>query len=188
VSITDPLARSINASVDGAGRLLSASDSLGQITRFEYNPLSEVTKITDAQGGATALAYDPNGNLTSLTDARNTSTPTVHTYDNMDRLQTRTDPLGNSESYQHDGNGNLTQFTDRRGKIAKFSYDALDRRTFVGYGWTGGTNYESTVNYTYDSPEKREIRALTCSARYVHVPFQSLRCSRFDCCHWDPNS
>jgi RHS repeat-associated protein len=151
VSITDPLARSINRSVDGAGRLLSTTDSLGQITRREYNPFGEVTKITDAQGGATALSYDPNGNLASLTDARNTSTPTVYTYDNMDRLQTRTDPLGNSESYQHDGNGNLTQFTDRRGKIAKFSYDALNRRTFVGYGWTGGTNYESTMNYTYDN-------------------------------------
>jgi len=35
---------------------------------------------------------------------------------------------------------NLVQFTDRRGKVAKFSYDGLNRMTFAGYGWTAGNN------------------------------------------------
>jgi len=86
---------------------------------------------------------------------------TQYTYDNMDRVQTRKDALLNQECYGtlsggvcqangYDGNGNLIQFTDRRGKVAKFSYDGLNRMSFAGFGWTTGTTYESTVNYTYD--------------------------------------
>jgi len=61
----------------------------------------------------------------------------------MDRIQTRKDALLNQECYGtfsggvcqangYDGNGNLVQFTDRRGKVAKFSYDGLNRMTFAG--------------------------------------------------------
>jgi RHS repeat-associated protein len=105
------------------------------------------------------FVYDSNGNLLSVTDANNHLTQ--YTYDNMDRVQTRKDALLNQECYGtfsggvcqangYDGNGNLVQFTDRRGKVAKFSYDGLDRMTFAGFGWTSGTNYESTVTYTLD--------------------------------------
>ncbi|PYX58555.1 MAG: hypothetical protein DMG76_08565 [Acidobacteria bacterium] len=75
----------------------------------------------------------------------------LRTHDNMDRLLSRKDALLNLESYQHDGNGNLTQFTDRRGKVAVFSYDGLNRRTFAGFGMQAGPTYESTVTNTYDA-------------------------------------
>ena len=55
-----------------------------------------------------------------------------------------------ADSYQYDGNGNLTQFTDRRGKIDGFTYDALNRRTFAGFG-SSKKGWESTINYTYDA-------------------------------------
>jgi YD repeat-containing protein len=69
----------------------------------------------------------------------------------MDRLATRKDPLLNQEGYQYDVDGNLTQFTDRRGKVTSYRYDALNRRSFAGFGTQAGPTYESTINYTYDA-------------------------------------
>jgi len=45
----------------------------------------------------------------------------------------------------------VTQFTDRRGKVTTFSYDALNRKTFAGFGTQAGPTYESTVTYSYDA-------------------------------------
>jgi RHS repeat-associated protein len=160
IAVTDPLGRTVTRLVDAAGRLISTTDALGHITKYVYNALNEVTSITDAKGNSTNLAYDLDGNLLSVTDA--SSHTTQYTYDSMNRLQTRKDALLNQECYGtvsagvcqangYDANGNLIQFTDRRGKVSKFNYDGLGRRTFAGYGWTTGSTYESTVSFAYDA-------------------------------------
>jgi RHS repeat-associated protein len=151
VSITDSLGRSITQFFDGAGRRISVTNPLGQTTQYQYDPLNNVTKITDPLAGSTLVTYDANGNTLTVADPVNPSTPTTYTYDSMNRVATRRDPLGNTESFQYDANGNLSQFTDRRGKVATFSYDALDRLMFAGYGMQAGPTYESTVTYTYDA-------------------------------------
>jgi len=71
----------------------------------------------------------------------------------MNRCLSRTDALGATESYVYDGNGNLVQSTDRRGKVTAYSYDGLNRRTFAGFGQSGG-NYESTIGYTWDGGDR----------------------------------
>ncbi len=158
-TITDPLLRTTTRFTDAVGRLVGLTDASGQTTKMAYDALNQITSVTDALGKQTSFGYDPNGNLLSVTDANNHQTQ--YTYDNMDRVQTRKDALLNQECYGtlsggvcqangYDGNGNLIQFTDRRGKVAKFSYDGLNRMSFAGFGWTTGTTYESTVNYTYD--------------------------------------
>ncbi len=104
---------------------------------------------------------------------------TQYTYDNMDRVQTRKDALLNQECYGtfsggvcqangYDGNGNLIQFTDRRGQVAKFSYDGLNRMSFAGFGWTTGTTYESTVNYTYDGGNRLRTAVDSISGTITH--------------------
>lgn len=57
----------------------------------------------------------------------------THTYDVMDRLQSRTDPLGRTESYIYDLAGNLLRSTDRKGQVTTFTYDALNRISRVDY-------------------------------------------------------
>jgi RHS repeat-associated protein len=146
----DPLARILSRVVDAVGRTQSVTNPLGQKIQYQYSPLNLVTQITDPLNGQTSLSYDPNGNVLSLVDSLGSTHTTIYTYDSMDRVQTRKDPLGNSESYQYDLDGNLTQFTDRRGKVTTFKYDAVNRLTFAGFGTTGGSNYESTINYSYD--------------------------------------
>lgn len=160
VGVTDPLGRTTTRFIDPAGRLISIMDPLGRVTKYAYDALNHILSMTDPLGKQTLFSYDLNGNLLSVADANNHQIQ--YTYDHMNRAQTRLDALLNVECYGtfsagvcqangYDGNGNVIQFTDRRGKVAKFNYDGLNRKTFVGYGWTTGTNYESTVNYTYDA-------------------------------------
>ena len=134
-------------SLAAAPAVVAKSDALGVLTKYNYNALNQVTKITDPLRGTTMFGYDPNGNLLSVTDANGHAT--TYTYDTSDRLSTRVDPLNRSEGYQYDGNSNLTQFTDRRGKITTYNYDSLNRKTFAGFGQSG-TGYESTIGYTLD--------------------------------------
>ena len=146
-AITDPLGATTAIASDAAGRTLQTIDPLNNRTTFTYDPLDRLTGIIDAHGGTTGFGYDGDSNLLSVTDANNNTTG--YTYDSMDRRASRKDALGATESYVHDYNGNLTQVTDRRGEVTVYQYDALNRRTFGGFGQSG-SNYQSTINYSYD--------------------------------------
>jgi RHS repeat-associated protein len=151
-SVTDPLGNVSTQSTDSVGRTISASDALGNTTRYQYNNLNLLTQVTDPQGHTTSFAYDSNGNLLSLTDP--VSHTTSYTYDNMDRPLTGTDPLNRKESYSYDANGNLASSADRKGQTTTLSYDGLNRTTVAGFGAVvsgGTTGYESTITYTYDA-------------------------------------
>ena len=67
------------------------TNPLRQRTRYDYDALNQLTKVTDSLGGLTQFTYDPNGNLLNVTDAR--SNGTSYVYNSMDRATTRTDPL-----------------------------------------------------------------------------------------------
>lgn len=69
----------------------------------------------------------------------------THSYDVMDRLQSRTDPLGRTEGYVYDLAGNLIRSTDRKGQVTTFTYDALNRVSKVDYA------DGSSTNFLYDS-------------------------------------
>jgi RHS repeat-associated protein len=161
-SITDPLGRTNTFFADAVGRRISSTNPAGALTRYTYDTLNRITQLTDANGAITSYSYDPDGHLLTVTDARNTANPTTYAYDNTGRVITMTDPLGKQETTSYDGNNNILQFTDRRGKVSKFVYDALNRRTFAGFGFSG-TTYESTVNYGFDAGN-RMIQAVDSSS------------------------
>jgi RHS repeat-associated protein len=48
-----------------------------------------------------------------------------------------------------DGNDNLTKVTDRNGTVTQYNYDALNRPTFAGFGYSGAS-YQSTIGLTWD--------------------------------------
>jgi RHS repeat-associated protein len=145
-----PLGNSSTQFVDAAGRVIRSIDPKGRVTKFEYDALNHVTKVTDPLGGETAFTYDGNGNLLTLTDARGKTTTWTH--NNMDQVATRTDPLTRQETFTYDLNGNLKTWTDRKGKVTTYIYDALDRPTFVGFDTTGNPpTYASTITTSYDA-------------------------------------
>ncbi|MBI4698549.1 MAG: RHS repeat protein [Nitrospirae bacterium] len=100
---------------------VSPSFTLYATTRYEYNVLGNMTKVTDAANNLTIIAYDTLSRKTSMTD-----------------------PDMGYWTYQYDANGNLTSQTDAKNQTILFTYDALNRITKKDY--PTGTD----VVYTYD--------------------------------------
>jgi RHS repeat-associated protein len=150
-STTNPSGNTSNFTADAAGHLVRSVDPMGNANTVYYDVLGRQTQIIDANGAVTSFSYDPDGNLIRVTDANGGAT--TYSYDSVDRLIARTDPLGATEHYGYDTSGNLTQFTDRRGNVTVYQYDILDRKTFAGFG-QNGTQYDSTVTYTYDQTDR----------------------------------
>ena len=98
---------------------------LGDVTRYEYDPLDRLTRITQADGGVQQMAYDPLGHLTRLTDANDQLTR--YTPDAWgDALQTISPDTGTT-SRTFDAAGNLLSSTDAMGQVTSYTYDALNR-------------------------------------------------------------
>ncbi len=148
-SVTDPNGHTTTQFLDGAGRRVSTTDPLGNTTTYGFDPLNDLTSITQPDGQQTTYTYDPDQNLASIKDADGNTT--TYTYDNEDRLSTKKDGMGNLWTYGYDTDGNLTSITDPKGQTTTNQYDALSRLTFAGYTASGGTNYQSTIGYTYDN-------------------------------------
>lgn len=147
-SVTDPLGRTSKQFVDPAGRVVAVTAPGGQRTVYEYNGDNQQTKATDPLGGVTSYEYDADGDLTSTSDQlKHKST---FAYTKMDLLESETDALEHKTTAVYDAAGNMTQLTDRRGKVDKFSYDALNRLTESKFGVSGETS-ESTIKYEYDN-------------------------------------
>ena len=64
------------------------------------------------------------------------------------------------------------RFTDRKGQVSEFRYDGLNRRTFAGYGGSGGS-YESAIAYTYDAGN-RLTRAADSSTGTITFQYDDL--------------
>jgi RHS repeat-associated protein len=134
----------VTLSFDPANNITTVTNSLGNITRYEYNDYGLVTKITDSQnkvqtfvwdsnmnktsvtrqdGNKTAFSFDARGNLLTITDPLGkTTTFTYNT--NYDFVSSVTDALGNKTEYIYDAKGNLIQLKDAAGNTYKYSYDS----------------------------------------------------------------
>jgi RHS repeat-associated protein len=173
-NITDPLGNIVSRVPDAVGRVTSSTDTQGNTSRIDFNPLNLVTRVTDPHGNQTSFTYDANGNQLTVTDALNHTT--TWTYDKMDRVVTRTDPLKRQESYAYNFNGLLTSKTDRKGQVTSLTYDPLSRLTLVGYNKvvTGGsTTLDSTVGYTRDAGN-RLVRVVDSSGGTITESYDSL--------------
>ncbi|MEA3065620.1 MAG: trimeric autotransporter adhesin, partial [Sphingomonadales bacterium] len=88
----------------GAG-YTNVTDPTGQVTRLDYSPTQQLTKITTppAQPGVAAqvvqFAYNAQGDLISVTD-----------------------PAGNATAYTYDASGNVLTETDRLGNVVTRTY------------------------------------------------------------------
>ncbi len=164
-ALTDPLGRTTKQFVDAAGRVLATTLPGGQRTTYEYNNDNQVTKMTDPAGNATSYEYDADGNLTTITDPLKHKSS--YSYTKMDLLESETDPLEKKITAVYDTNGNLVELTDRRGRVDKFTYDALNRLTEAKYGVSGETA-ESTVKYEYDNGNR--LTKVVDSASGTYTP------------------
>jgi RHS repeat-associated protein len=105
-ALLDPRQNSASATFDPVDRMISQTHRLGGITRYQYDTLDRITKVTA-----------PNGVITS------------YTYDLLGRKLTETSPDRGTIQYSYDLANNITQITDGRGIPAIYDYDELERIT-----------------------------------------------------------
>jgi len=136
--------------------LASATDRLGNTTRYSYDAERNLIKVTDAMGQATLYTYYPNGRLRTMTDPNGNVTTWVR--DLEGRVTAKTYADGNGASYEYDTSSRLSKMTDALGQITAYSYDRADLLTGIDYANT--VNATPAVTFAYDSNYRR-LTAMT---------------------------
>jgi len=111
---------------DANGNPLTATDALGNTTRFTYDPVfNKVTSITDPLGNVTQFAYNLRGNLLSTTDPNGHTTSFA--YSPFGELISIVDASGQNTTLGYDSFGNPVSVTDALGNTTSIAYDAVSR-------------------------------------------------------------
>ncbi len=130
-TIADAFGRTIQVKEFNAGQTYT--------TRYQYDTLNRLTRVTDHAGNLTTMTYDWLGRKIAMSD------PDLGTW-----------------SYTYDNAGNLTRQTDARNQTTCFYYDALNR--LKGKNYRNNTNCPTTdpgtyaVTYTYDGGTNQKGR------------------------------
>ncbi len=117
-------------SYDALGRVATATDGKGQLTRYGYDLLNRVTTVqfsgtssctsSDISAGrCLTYSYDSDGNRLSQLDQTGT---TSYGYDQLGREVTRNLPGRSTMSLSYDNAGNVETVTDAAGTIV-YGYD-----------------------------------------------------------------
>ncbi len=141
--------RTTSSTYTPSGKVATATDPAGNVTRFAYDLLDRQTTVTDAMGRVAQLTYDAlgrpwrtyntaiqagplvqrtytaDGQLAALADANGNTTSFA--YDGFDRLATTTYPLGSTETFTYDALDNVQSRKTRAGATIAFGYDTLNR-------------------------------------------------------------
>jgi RHS repeat-associated protein len=142
---------------------LGTTGSFGsdRISKTIYDAADEVTQAQTGYGtplvrNEMTATYNVNGTQATLADAKNNLT--AYFYDGFDRLSKTEYPsptaAGTSsttdyEQLGYDPAGNVTSRRLRDGNSIGYTYDVLNRRTFMDLPATGITS-DSDVTYSYD--------------------------------------
>lgn len=123
----NPAGKLISTNVDGVeekferdeqGRIITATDSLGGVTRYEYTGDSSlVTKQTAADGTVSTYGYNSLGQVTQMTQVINGITVTNSTEYNSLNLVASSTIQEKKSTYSYDTKGNLKSVTDFTGAV-----------------------------------------------------------------------
>jgi RHS repeat-associated protein len=127
------------------GQVCSAKDGNGNITRYAYDGMFNLAKVTPpAPQGATTYTYDALSRVTSVTDPR--GKVTKYAYDVRDRQTVITFANGSTLAKTYYPNGLVQYDSDSFAGTKQFEYDTLGRTTSQ-IGALAGLNQK----YTYDA-------------------------------------
>lgn len=133
-------------SYDANGNTKTVTDALGHVTQNDYDPLNRLARTLQDVGGINAetkFGYDALDNVTKVTDPKGLDT--TYAYNGLGDLTKLTSPDTGVTTYTYDSAGNRATQTDARNVKTTYGYDALNRLTQVTYP-TSSLN----VTYTYD--------------------------------------
>jgi RHS repeat-associated protein len=159
--VTDPRGNITNFSWDPNGNLLSVQDANQHRTSYTYDNMDRLATRTDPLLAQESYQYDGNGNLMQFTDRRNKITS--YSYDGLNRrtfsgFGTTSGPTYESTiNYNYDGGNRFTSVVDSVAGTITPTFDNLDRLTKE-------VSPQGTVNYTYDSADRRMSTTVTGQA------------------------
>ncbi|WP_221226546.1 hypothetical protein [Paenibacillus baekrokdamisoli] len=126
---------------DIAGNLLTYTDpkknlnSEGVTKKYTYDALNRLSEVKDAIGQIIKYPYNTIGQITNTTVQSNESdSPKVvstKAYNEMGGLTSKTDPSLSQESYTYNNLGLLQQRKDRNGSLFTYQYDEQNRPTLL---------------------------------------------------------
>lgn len=217
-------------SYDGAGRPMTTSDANGvvtvmeytprgwpsarkvlgtdnstdvddAITRLEYDPIGQVSKVTQPDGAYTTLDYDEAHRLTGFTDAlgnnthftldnaghriaedtKDTNGTVKHSlsrvYDVLGQLKTLADAASTPTDFTHDLNGATDTVTDPLLRVIDSDVDPLGRLIKVIANTGGGASDKAMTQFQYDARDNLTavIDPKGLSTRYVYDGLDDLK-------------
>jgi len=130
-----------------AGRMLSSTDSNGQVLQYSYDNTGRKTNTTYPDGSIVSYAYDGTGRLASITNGGGRTYG--YSYDKLGRRTKLSYPNETIATYSYDTAGRLTNLTHKQSNgrtIASFAY-TLDK---VGNRLTKAEP-DGRTSYTYDA-------------------------------------
>lgn len=132
---------------DGAGRITSITDPLGQTQTYAYNAAGNLETHTDRGSNVTTFTYDGSNFLTRIDDPLG-NTPIRNEYDADGRLIAQTDADGNRTLFDSDPNAGTETVTQQDGTVTLLQYDQAGNLTSGSVG-------AATKTYTYDANGNR---------------------------------
>jgi RHS repeat-associated protein len=157
----------------GSTRMDIPSDDL--VTRYAYDAVGNVTRITSADGTWVDFNFDRANRLDRITDqlgnyvefvldnsgnqvseftkdpAGNLTRNITRVFDALGRMITQADAAGTPTDFRYDASGNVDQITDPLQRVATRSHDGLNRlRQAVGNSNGSGAD-RSVMGFDYDA-------------------------------------
>lgn len=146
-TIADAGANPIDFEYDPNGNPTAQVAPDGVRTENDYDPLNRLRRSLADVGGIeaeTRFAYDALDRLVKVTDPKGLDTEYV--YDGLGNLVELRSPDTGVTTYTHDAAGNRLSQTDARGVTSSYAYDALNRLTDIGFPTPG-----EEIGFAYDS-------------------------------------
>lgn len=127
---------------DTVGNVTKITNPLLAVSVQTYDALGRLKTQTDPNNKVTQYNYDGQGRLTQVTDARNLST--LYTLDGLGNQLGLTSPDTGSSTNTVDVAGNIVTRTDAKGQVTTYVYDILNRVSRITY------HDGKVTDYTYD--------------------------------------
>ncbi|MBC2711713.1 MAG: cadherin-like domain-containing protein [Desulfosarcina sp.] len=150
------------------GKRETVTDGRG-VTSYTYNLRDRLLTVTHPDGSSIGYTYDAKGNRTSVTVPSGTTT---YTYDALNRPATVTDSYGGVTTYTYDSVGNRANVTYPNGTVAEYTYDSLNRLTYLE-NRDSSSVIISSFAYTLGAAGNR-LRVTEDSGRVVDYSYDSL--------------
>ncbi|MEV7776898.1 hypothetical protein [Kitasatospora sp. NPDC088351] len=152
-------------------------DPRGNVSRKTYDPVGAVTSATDELGNVTKYGYDtarglltsevaPNGVAAGTSPGCTTPAKgcTTYSYDAWGNRTGAVDPLGHATTSAFDADGHRTSMTGPNGNTTHYTYDVLGNQTKV-------TRPDGTVlstDYNPDGTVARTVDGLGAATVYAY--------------------